>query len=189
LIEEQAMQNEQADGVKLFDRSGASREQPPPLAGLVRVVHRVVVATATTCLALLMFLVAAEVIGRYVFNRPIPGSYELIEYLMAVLIPLSVALCAEKGEHVGVDLVVEKLSRRARGRVEAVTLSVTVLLCGVMAWQCAKAVPESYASGLKSAVLQIPAYPTVVAVAVGAAALTLFVLVHFLQRLKEVFSK
>ena len=160
-----------------------------PLAGPVRIVRRGVVVIATTGLALLMFLVAADVIGRYLLNSPIPGGYELTEYLMAIIIPLSVAFCAEQKAHVGVDLVMEKLSRKTRARVEAVTLLVTLLLCLVLAWQCCVAVPESYASGLKSAVLHIPAYPTVLAVAIGTIALALFVLAHFIECLMEVFSK
>ena len=174
--------------------TGPAQQRQPhgkalPLAGPVRIVRRVVVAVATTSLALLMFLVAAEVIGRYLFNSPIPGGYELIEYLMAILIPLSVAFCAEQKAHVGVDLVMEKLSRKTRVRAEVVTLLVSSVLSGVLAWQCCVAIPESYASGLKSAVLHIPAYPTVIAVAIGAIALTLFIFAHFLECLMEVFSR
>jgi TRAP-type transport system small permease protein len=160
-----------------------------PFAGPVRIIRLLVVAIATTGLALLMFLVAADVIGRYIFNYPIPGGYELTEYLMAVIIPLSVAFCAEQKAHVGVDMVVEKLSKRTRARVEAVTLLFTLVLCAVLAWECCVAVPESYASGLVSSVLHIPAYPMVIAVAIGAVALTLFVFAHFIECLMEVFSK
>jgi TRAP-type C4-dicarboxylate transport system permease small subunit len=183
------MQSEPSDGVQLVDRSGPPAPAAPFLEAPVRAVRRVVVMAATTALALLMFLVAFDVAGRYLFNRPIPGGYELIEYLMAVIIPLSVAFCAERGEHVGVDLVVEKLSRRNRARVEALTLLVTTLLCAVLAWQTLLAIPESYASGLKSAVLHIPAYPTVAAVAFGALAMTLFVLFHCIRKFKEALSR
>lgn len=161
----------------------------PPLAGPVRIVRRMVVGVATTTLALLMFLVAADVAGRYLLNHPIPGGYELIEYLMAIIISLSVAFCAEQKAHVGVDLVMEKLSRKTRARVEVVTLLVSLALSVVLAWQCCVAVPESYASGLKSAVLHIPAYPSVVAVAIGSIALVLFLFAHFLESLMEIFSK
>jgi TRAP-type C4-dicarboxylate transport system permease small subunit len=149
----------------------------------------VVGGIAITALALLMFLVAADVIGRYVFNRPIPGGYELLEYLMAIIIPLSIAFCAEKNAHVGVDMVVEKLSLKTRARVEAVTLLVTLVLCAILAWQCTMAISASYASGLESAVLHIPAYPTVVAVAIGMIALTFFIFAHLIACLMEVFSK
>ena len=41
---------------------------------------------AMTVLAGMMFLTAADVILRYIFNRPVTGAYELIEFLMAILI-------------------------------------------------------------------------------------------------------
>jgi TRAP-type C4-dicarboxylate transport system permease small subunit len=182
------MQAETTSGTSQQNEPVTHRGRALPLAGPVRIVSRVVVGVAATGLALLMFLVAADVIGRYVLNRPIPGGYELTEYLMAIIVPLSIAFCAERKSHVGVDMVVEKLSPKMRARVEAVTLLVTLVLCAVLAWQCCVAIPESHASGLKSAVLHIPAYPTVVAVAIGMIALVFFVFAHFIERLMEVFS-
>jgi TRAP-type C4-dicarboxylate transport system permease small subunit len=152
-------------------------------------VRKGVVAVAGTCLALLMFLVAADVIGRYVFNRPIPGGYELVEYLMAIVVPLGVAFCAEQKSHVGVDLLVERLSAKSRRVVDGVTQLATVLLGCVLVWQTWVAVPDSYASGLKSAVLQIPVYPFVLAVGVGAAAFVLFSFAHLLERIRELFDR
>ena len=161
----------------------------PPLSGPVRVVRALVVAVAGTGLALLMFLVAADVLGRYVFNAPIPGGYELVEYLMAIVVPLGVAYCAQQKSHVGVDLVVERLSVRTRRAVDAATQLVTVLLGCILAWQVCVSVPDSYASGLKSSVLGIPVYPFVVAVAAGAIAFVLFALAHFLETIAEIFGK
>jgi TRAP-type transport system small permease protein len=175
------------------DVTAEGTEQPdPPIESsnkVVRIIRTVVASIAATSLALLMFLMAFDVAGRYILNRPIVGSYELIEYLMAFLVPLGVAYCAAQKNHIGVDIVVERLSRKTRRRVDTVMLLIATILCGILTWQTIIAIPESYASGLKSAVLHIPAYPSVAAVAVGAAGLTLFTLIHFIETLKELFSK
>ncbi len=180
----------QAGNDKPEDDAGTSCpiKKPPPLHGLVRMVRQVVAGVGGACLAALMFLVAADVAGRYLFNHPIPGGYELVEYLMAIVVPLGVAYCAEQKAHVGVDLVVERLSARARNMVDACTQLVTVVAAVAMAWQIWLSVPGSYASGLKSAVLHIPTYPFVVAVAVGSVAFVLFALAHFIELMAEIFS-
>jgi TRAP-type C4-dicarboxylate transport system permease small subunit len=160
-----------------------------PSFGPLHLIRRLVSAVAATGLALLMFLIAVDVIGRYFFNYPVPGGYELTEYLMAIFVPLSIAICADHRTHVGVDMVVEKFSSKTQAKVDAVTLLITVALAAIMAWQCCVAVPESYTSGLKTAVLQIPVFPSVLFVAIGVLALTLFIFVHFLDTLKKVFKK
>ena len=183
------MQTETTTGPSLPDKPIEASGTERPSSGPLHFIRRLVTATATTGLALLMFLIAVDVIGRYVLNHPVPGGYELTEYLMAIFVPLCIAICADHKTHVGVDMVVEKFSSETQAKIDAVTLLITVVLVAIMAWQCCVAVPESYTSGLKSAVLQIPVYPSVLFVAIGALALTLFIFVHFLDTLKKVFKK
>ena len=44
----------------------------------------VVIASVSLCLA--MLLTAADVVGRYFFNSPFAGTYELIELLMGFML-------------------------------------------------------------------------------------------------------
>ena len=37
-------------------------------------------------LFVMMVLTAADVIGRYVFNAPISGAFEIVQYLMALVV-------------------------------------------------------------------------------------------------------
>ena len=66
---------------------------------LYRPMIKLLNSIAMGILAAMMFLTATDVILRYIFNRPISGAYELIEYMMAILIPFALAYCALQGSH------------------------------------------------------------------------------------------
>jgi TRAP-type C4-dicarboxylate transport system permease small subunit len=78
-------------------------------------------------LAALMFLImaamTADVVGRYFFNAPIKGSYELIGLAMGAVIFLGLPLCTARGEHICVDLFDRWFSTRARRLAQQVTVN------------------------------------------------------------------
>lgn len=165
------------------------KDRATPIDGMVRVVNNAILAIACGAMAILMLLIAFDVIGRYVFNRPIPGGYELTEYLMAVVVPLSVAYCMRQKNHVGVDLVVERLALKTRRWVEIVTLSITMVLMGFMAWQNWIRFIEVVRKPEVSAVLKVPSYPFFLAIPIGFTAFVLFALQQLLQTIAEVTKK
>lgn len=128
-------------------------------------------------LAMMMFLTALDVAFRYLFNRPIAGALELVEYMMAVLIPFSVAYCAHCRSHVAVEFIMEKLPSRVRQAVQIPVTLVTLVFLAVITWQTCLYVVETFESRVTSSVLLIAAYPFVVPIALGMGAFTL-ILVH-----------
>ena len=44
-------------------------------------------------LAAMMFLIAADVVLRYFFNKPITGDYELVQFMLVIMISLGLAYC------------------------------------------------------------------------------------------------
>jgi TRAP-type C4-dicarboxylate transport system permease small subunit len=65
-------------------------------------------------LMLLMMLTTVDVIGRYVFNAPARGAFELTELTLAVLIFAGLPLVSRHQEHVVVDLLEERMPRLLR---------------------------------------------------------------------------
>jgi len=73
----------------------------------------------------MMLLVVANVLGRYLFNRPLTGTLEFTESLLVIIIFLSVALTQYDGGHIRVNLLTRRLPKRvARG------LTVVAMLAG-----------------------------------------------------------
>ncbi|HZK86293.1 MAG TPA: TRAP transporter small permease [Desulfosporosinus sp.] len=59
----------------------------------------------------------AQVIARYVFNAPFTWSEELARYLFVWTVMLAGGLGIQRGVHIGVDLLTEKLPARFQGAI------------------------------------------------------------------------
>jgi TRAP-type transport system small permease protein len=61
--------------------------------------------SAAVLLFCLMMLTTADVIGRYVFNWPIRGAFEITELLLLTLIFAGLPLASRADEHVTLDFI------------------------------------------------------------------------------------
>ncbi|MBP1851458.1 TRAP transporter small permease [Rhizobium halophytocola] len=95
-------------------------------------------AIAWLCAALLvamMLITVADVVGRYLFNSPLPGATELTGLLLSAVIFVGLpAVCFDE-EHVTVDLLVDRLPEvLARPRLLLVRLLSAAALA-VISWR------------------------------------------------------
>lgn len=65
---------------------------------------------AAIMLMALMLVTCIDVIGRYVFNNPIPGAIELTQISMAILVFAVMPVVTWRGGHIVVDLLDSYLS-------------------------------------------------------------------------------
>jgi len=140
-------------------------------------------------LGLMMLLTAADVTLRYVFDRPIIGSFDVSEYMMAVLVAFGLAYCAVMKGHVRVELVVSRLPQRTQAILDSITGFVGFVLFFVITWQCFAYVKILYDSKVTSSVLHIPPYPFAALVGLGSAWLTLVLLADFFDFLSKAVKK
>ncbi len=142
-------------------------------------VGKVLSILAGTALAVMMFLMAADVVCRYLFNAPIPGALELVEYMMAISIPLSIAFCTAIRSHVSVEMIVEKLPTPLQAAISFVVTVLMVAFLVILSRQSFLNIIDSYQSNITSAVLKIPAYPFTIPVALGMSCYALFLVLHY----------
>lgn len=155
----------------------------------IRPLTNILLVAGTSILAMMMFLMATDVALRYVFNSPLPGAYELIEYMMAILVPFGIVYCAHKKGHVSVDLVVGRFTKRTQAILGSITSLLSLSLFLLTAWQSLLFIKENFESKLTSSVLLIPTYPFIAVVAVGFAVLCLVLLIDFLNFLSETVTE
>ncbi len=154
---------------------------------LMILIDKILKTVAATALIVMMFLTASDVACRYVFNTPILGAMELTEYMMAILVPLSIAHCAFRRSHVNVDMVVERFPEGVRRVCHVIITIISILFLLVLSWQSILNIFETYETRMTSAVLLLPTYPFVIPVAIGMVAFALIMLVQlFIPHSKEV---
>ena len=88
------------------------------------------------CLALLgmMLIVAADVTGRYLLSRPLPGAIELVQYTMVVVVFAALPSVTLKRQHISLDIVHERLRGAAKRVQWAVVCAACAGVLGVQSW-------------------------------------------------------
>lgn len=136
-------------------------------------------------LVVMMLLTGLDVTLRYLFNSPIPGSIELTQYMMPIIITFGLAQCAKEKGHVNVELFISKLSGRKKAFMNSIINLFFFTLFGLITWQSILRALGMIASGLKSEVLSFPIFPFVLMVSLGCGVLSLVVLMDFIKSLME----
>ena len=90
---------------------------------------------ASAILMGLMCLTFADVVARYVFNRPLRGGFEVTELLLLVLIFAGLPLVSHADEHVTMDFIDRLLRGRARLWLRRMVNLLVAALMFFMSWQ------------------------------------------------------
>jgi TRAP-type C4-dicarboxylate transport system permease small subunit len=90
----------------------------------------------------MMLLTVADVVLRAVFNRPIRGSFELIELLLTCTFFLALPAVFLRDEHLVVD-VIDPLAPRWVPRLRRIAEVIAIPVLVIMAWEGWKAAAET----------------------------------------------
>lgn len=155
----------------------------------VRPITRAANAVGVSLLLVMAFFITADVFMRYAFNKPILGSLELTEFMLALVVFLGLAYAQAQRAHVGVDLVVDRLPPRLAAAVDAATALLAILLYAFIAWKSYGTAVNALNKGLVSDILRVPHFPFRLMVTVGAVLLCLELLVTVEEKLRVVWKK
>lgn len=140
-----------------------------PLALLIRVIVSIVLVS-------MMALTVVDVFGRYVLNRPVLGSFEITEVLLAGLVFCALPLVSLSKEHITVDLTDHFFSARWAKWRDAMVTWVCAACMAFLTWRFWFKALEAVEYGDMTAALHIPMAP-LVWVMCAMSAVTLFILV------------
>ena len=137
------------------------------LEGFKRVIRRITYSVCAVGMFLaipLMLITTSDVISRGFFNKPIPGTLELSEYMLSIIILLGAAYTQQVKGHVGVDFLTKRFSKRTQSILEVFTTLASMLIIAIMIWQ-------GYVEGIHektvSDMLRVPQWTFRLLVAVG----------------------
>lgn len=130
----------------------------------------ILTAVAGLLLLAMMGLTVVDVIGRYVFAKPVPGAFEATEVMLALAVFAGLPIVTARGEHVQVRLLLAALPGRMQRLLERTwDVALTLLLAGAAKLLYAHAAALS-AYGDATMLLQIPLAPVAFALATLSAA-------------------
>ena len=130
-----------------------------------------------------MFLVGANITGRYVFNRPIDGTLEIGQLVLASVIFFSLAYVQVKDAHIRVTAVLKILPCKWQDKFETAILAVGFVMMILMAWRSLPFALESFEMREVHMSVNVPIWPTKFIFFFGWCLLGLQFLLEFLNRI------
>ncbi len=138
---------------------------------------------------LLMFLVTADVVGRYVFNSPIPGTLEIGESAMVFIVFLAYAHTEATGQHIRIQLIERWATPRQLQLLNVVACLAAILIYGVICWQAwGQAMYSLSIDQRMSGWLRLPLYPAKFVLVWGSFILVLQFIVSLSLNISKVFK-
>jgi TRAP-type C4-dicarboxylate transport system permease small subunit len=101
-------------------------------------VERVVRYSATVGMIFiipLMLITAGDVLGRGVVSKPIAGTFELSEYMLAIIILLGTAYTQQVKGHVAVDFLTTHFGKKTQLVCQVITLFLSLFIVTILVWQ------------------------------------------------------
>ncbi len=143
---------------------------------------------AAGAIVAMMLLTSTDVILR-LFRHPIPGTYEIVGLLGAVVIAFSLAYTSIEKGHIAVEFLVQKFPRNVQLFITAINDLLSTFLFGLIAWQSILYASDLKQSGEVSLTLQAPIYPFIYGIAAGCGLLCFVLILEFLKSLKRIGEK
>ena len=134
-----------------------------------RIVVTISAYLAGIVLVALMLLTTADVAGRYFFNSPITGVFDVTHFAVLIMVFLGLAYCGFQGGHVAIDILYNQLSRPVAAFLNRIVNLVGCILFGLIAWRALVQSVDVKEFNEASQLVLIPFYPFYYILAFGAA--------------------
>jgi TRAP-type C4-dicarboxylate transport system permease small subunit len=131
--------------------------------------------------AVMMVLGAFDVLGRYLFNRPIVGALEISQVLMAGMILLAWADTQANKAHVKVEILFSRYPARVQAIIEFFILLISMAIFILIIWRSSLIVVSDWQQHRIIETVRIPIAPFKTVVPIGAFILCLEFIVQMIR--------
>ena len=159
------------------------------LAKIANPISRGLSGVGAGVLAAMMFLAAMDVLLRYLFNHPISGALELIQYMMLIIVVSGFACCTVEKSHIRVEVLIDKCPTRIRTVLYCLTSFLSLGLIVLITRQSVIYAGLLRDANLMSPVLFIPSFPFAIVQAVAMAIFCLALLAEFVYFLSKAVNE
>lgn len=154
---------------------------------LTRILSRVgrgAVVVAGLVLVSLVLLITVDVTLRRAFNSPLTFSYEIIEFGLVIVVWGSVLYSTARERHISIDVLTSRLPAKTRRFLMLTFDFISALVLFLISWQSITYAMDLRNAQRVSSMLDIPLYPFVFIVALGAILSGLILLVNFIDSVR-----
>jgi TRAP-type C4-dicarboxylate transport system permease small subunit len=147
-------------------------------------IHLINSALRYVCMSLLFFMMGlgtCDVLGRYLFNNPILGTFEIFEILLPAIVLLGLGYTQGNNAHVRVELLVSRLSFRKQTILNFVTNGLALFISVLIMWRGWLLTTAYWRMGRTIPTIEVPMFLPQLLVPLGAFMLILVLIVQMLQ--------
>lgn len=127
--------------------------------GVVARFDRTFGAVAGVILFVLMLVVTVDVIGRYIFNAPLHGSFEYIQICMALIVFIALPVIVVREENVQVEVFEVFIPRPLRRFTRMIGFALSIAIVAGLVWVAFRRAATFHDSGERFVLLPAPLYP------------------------------
>ena len=136
-------------------------------------------------IVILLFLTVADVLGRFILNKPIPGTFELTKILFALSVFFSFSVSQYNGENLGITLIYDRFPLRGKGVLDFISSVVSIAMFSVAFLQMLKYGARMRGTNTSTSVLRLPMHPWIYLGSVGVLCLVLVLIKDLAVSIKE----
>lgn len=114
---------------------------------------------SATVLFLMMMITTIDVIGRYLFNKPLAGGFEVTEMMLAALIYCGLPMVSQRREHIVIDTFDPWMSARVKRGLDILAEVICSLTLGGIGYLIFRRAARVAEYGDTTSVLQWPLAP------------------------------
>jgi len=149
-------------------------------------INELLVLACGVLIFLFMFIVIGDVSGRYLFVKPLPGTLEIGEAVLAFAIFLSLAYVLMRDQHIRVTVLLEHVPIRWRAWLDILALAAGFFLMFLIAWQSLPFAINSYQIKERGLCFPLPLHPAKFAYFAGSAILCIQ---FFIKCIRQLFAQ
>ncbi len=104
-------------------------------ATTVQRLRKILEYVAALALCILIAVTIVDVFGRYVLNKPLPGAFEYVRALMAIVTFAALPLVSGRNEHLRAGILDHLISPRVNALREPFVQLLSALVLAAIAWR------------------------------------------------------
>jgi len=154
-------------------------------------ISRVAAVIAAIVLALMMLVTVVDVVGRYFFNSPLKGTWEMVGLLLICAGTWGLGYCQMQRGHISISIILQRFSRRSQAAIRGFTYLIGLAAFSLICWRVFLMAKRYLfiVKGNVSDTLGIPYVPFMIMLSIGAGLMALILIIDLVRTFAEVARK